>query len=432
MEKFKLAFLMVILIALCSCKKEEEPTGNKITAQDVYVTAVHAQRVGLTYKLSQLGYKETGVIYFPKDQPAEQHRVAAIRKDGQFLLSLQNLKPNTVYKFKVYYTTNEGEKLEAHEYTVTTLSLASLKFNLEVKNFEVSANDGNFSIDLEGDYLNELNLSALQLFVNEKAVKIAYPVRLTGDRYQMNIKGQSALSVSGHLITATYMEQEILAHYIPVQSNSDRYILNAKAVNLPAGWYSVYKDNLYSFFEEKVLRWDPISHRMVTLRTFEEGFVWGNTPCFEFDNQMFFVPAPKARYLNPKDPSIFEKYLAVVSYSPEANNFDEYVLPNRMFEEADLSISSSQFFIHKSELYLALTLVDLSGQFANRPTPRTHFIYKYDRSQKKFNYISGLKTDILSQHFSSIDNQMYLVGLVHVTINYRPANNCPFSTFVLL
>jgi len=402
------------MLTLWSCKKEENPPGAEIKVQDVYITSVQAQRVDIIYKLSQLGYKETGIIYFPKDRPTEQHTAVAIRKNDQFNLSLHNLEPNTEYVLKVYHKTNEGEKKDEQEFVVKTLSATSLKFNLEISSPEVAINDGKFKIDIEGDYLNELNLSELNIKVNDKAVSIAYPVRIAAQRYKLTISGQAQSGVSGHLITASYSEEEIFSKYIPVKSDAEQYVLNAKAVNLPQGWYSAYKNKLYSFIDEKILRWDEANYRMITLGSFNEGFIWGNTPCFEFDNQMFFVPFQKGNYPDPKDPSKYERYMDVVSYSPEGNIFNDYPLLDRKYDK-ELAIETSQFFVHKSEMYLAFTLADLSGQFANKPITRTNFIYKYNRSRKQFEYVIGLKTDILSYHFTSINNQIYLIGLVPVT-----------------
>lgn len=406
---------MVMLLALGACKKEENAAAPALTAQDVFITSVQAQRINMVYKLSRLGYKETGVIYYAKDQPSEQHKVPAIRRNEQFELSLQNLKPNSEYSFKIYITTNEAVKNEDKEYGFKTLSDKSLKFNLQINSSEVVLQGGKFSIDLEGDYLNELNLSELQIRVNNQAATVSYPVRMEGHRYKLTISGLSQGDVAGHLITASYREETLLEHYIPVKNTVGRYLLAAKKVNLPPGWYSVYKDNLYSFFQGKVLRWDPAAHRMVTVRTFEDGYVWDNTPCFEFDNQMFFVPSSKAIYPDPNDLSKYQQFLNIISYSPETNSFQEYPLLDRMYGEADLTIETSQFFIHKSELYLAFTLVDLSGQYTNRPITRTNFIYKYNKSGKRFDPLSGFKTDIISYHFTSINNQIYLIGLVPVT-----------------
>jgi hypothetical protein len=414
MEKFKFAFVMIFMLILWSCKKEENPASTEIKVQDVYITSVQAQRVDIVYKLSHLGYKETGVIYFPKDRPTEQHTAIAIRKNDQFNLSLNNLDPNTEYVLKVYHKTNQGEKKDEEEFVVKTLSATSLKFNLEISNSEVAIHDGRFKIEIEGDYLNELNLSELNIKVNDKAASIAYPVQIAAQRYKMTISGQAQWGVSGHLVTASYREEEILAHYIPIKSDAERYVLNAKAVNLPPGWYSAYKNKLYSFIDEQVLRWDEANYRMVTLRSFEEGFIWGNTPCFEFDNQMFFVPSQKGNYPDPKNPSKYERYLEVVSYSPEGNIFNDFPLLDRTYDK-ELTIETSQFFVHKSEMYLAFTLADMSAQYANKPITRTNLIYKYNRSRKQFEYVSGLNTDILSYHFTSINNQIYLIGLVPVT-----------------
>jgi hypothetical protein len=415
MERFKFACVMIVFLALWSCKKDDNRASIEIAARDVYITSVQARRVDIVYKLSNLGYKETGVSYYSKDRPAEQHNVIAIRKDEQFKLSLQNLEPNTEYGFKVYYKTNEGEKKDEKEFVVKTLSATSLKFNLQINSTEVVINDSKFEIEIEGDYLSEINLSELKINVNYEPASISYPIRIAGQRYKMAISGQSKLGLSGHLITASYKDEEILSHYIPAKGNAGGYMLTAKAVNMPHGWYSVYKNTLYSFFEEKVLRWDVAENRLVTLRSFDHGFVWGNIPCFEFDNQMFFVPFERTIVPDPTNINKYEHYPEIVSYSPEANMFNAYPLLDRKYEEANLTVESGQYFIHQSEMYLAFTLSDLTIQLGNKPRVRTNFIYKYNRSRKQFEYQRELKTDILSYHFTSINNQLYLVGLIPVT-----------------
>jgi hypothetical protein len=415
MEIFRTTFIILLVLILWSCKKEAQLTSNDIAVQDLYVTSVQGQRVDIVYKLSQLGYKETGVVFYPRDKPDEQRKVVAIRKDEQFNLSLMHLEPMKEYGFKVYYQTEGGEQIIEKEHIVKTLSATSLKFKLEIGSSELIIKDGKYQILLEGDFLNELNLSALNIYVNDEPATVNYPIRIAGQRYSMLISGKAMSDVSGHLITAFYKEDEIFSHYIPVKTGKDNYTIRGKAVNLLPGWYSVYKNDLYSFIDEKVLRWDETNHRMVTLRAFKEGYVWGNKPCFEFDNQMFFPPQTRAKYTDPEDPNKFDRFLEVVSYSPESNSFNGYTVDEPKYPQKDLSVENSQFFVHKSEMYMAFTLVDLSGQFANQPIIRTNFVYKYNKSRKQFQYVSGLKTDILSYHFTSINNQMYLVGLVPVT-----------------
>lgn len=414
MERFKFAFLLLVFLSLWSCKKDENKSSAKIAVQDVYITSVKTQRVDIVYKLSQLGYKETGVVYYPKDRSMEQQTVAAIREDEQLKLSLQNLEPNTEYGFRVYYKTNQGETKDEKEFVVKTLSATSLKFNLEINSTEVAIHNSRFEIDIEGDHLNELNLSELKINVNFEPASFAYPVRIAGQRYKMTISGEAKSGFSGHLITASYREEDIFAHHISPISIGE-YTLTAREVNLPDGRYSVYKNTLYSFVDKQVLRWDATSHRLVTLRGFDEGYVWGNKPCFEFDNQLFFVPFQRTIAPDPKDPNKYEHYFDVVSYSPEANVFNDFALLEGTYDVEGLTAEFSQYFVHKSEMYLAFTLTNLSDQLIHKPIKRTNFIYKYNRSNKKFEYVNGLKTDILSYHFTSINNQMYLVGLVPLT-----------------
>jgi CRISPR/Cas system CSM-associated protein Csm3 (group 7 of RAMP superfamily) len=110
MEKFKFALLMMCFFVCFACKKQEDPAAKEIIIQDVFITDVNAERINITYKLSDLGYKETGITFYKKDNPAEQRTVLSIRKNDQFMVSMQNLEPGTEYGFKVYYTMENLEK----------------------------------------------------------------------------------------------------------------------------------------------------------------------------------------------------------------------------------------------------------------------------------------------------------------------------------
>ncbi|WP_449440028.1 hypothetical protein [Pedobacter steynii] len=65
MGNCKWLVLGIIICAFWSCKKTET-TDPEIIVEDLYVEFVDSNLVDISYKLSHLGYQETGVSYYKK------------------------------------------------------------------------------------------------------------------------------------------------------------------------------------------------------------------------------------------------------------------------------------------------------------------------------------------------------------------------------
>jgi hypothetical protein len=414
MEKFKFALLMMCFFVCFACKKQEDPAAKEIIIQDVFITDVNAERINITYKLSDLGYKETGITFYKKDNPAEQRTVLSIRKNDQFMVSMQNLEPGTEYGFKVYYTMENLDKKQDKEYIVKTLSAASLRFKMEIKRSELMVQNGEYNLVVEGEHLNELNLSELVVKVNAEPARIDYPVLVSGNSYQMTISGTTQAEQTAYSVMVYYKEQEILAQYLPAKTTGPRYFISHNLTDLPSGNLSVINNELFTFREQEVLHWDNGGQRFVPIATYDDGMVYENMQTFSFDNQIFFPAGGKDYFPNPKDVNNYVGYPAVVSFVPGTAKFETYHFKDKQYERDYLFYENSQYFIHKNQLYLAFSLVDYSGQYANKPTIRKNFVYKYNQQKKQFEFVDDLNTDILSYRFTSIDNQLYVVGLLPV------------------
>ena len=133
MGKYSLFLFLFVTTAFYSCKKQTE-VKPEINVEQVVIELVKSNRIDINYKLSHLGYQETGVSYYKKSEPAKIIKVNAIRQNGILKLSLQNLEVNTEYVFNVFFKQDNIEKNNTKEYEVKTLTKESDNYELKIKN----------------------------------------------------------------------------------------------------------------------------------------------------------------------------------------------------------------------------------------------------------------------------------------------------------
>lgn len=413
MAKYKCLVLLMMFCGLLSCKKGAELVNPQIEVKNVYVTFVRSNQIDIKFELSNLGYQTAGVSYYKKSNPTATTLVQAIRENGQLQLSLLGLDPETEYGFKVFYKQNNEEKTDAKEYTTKTLSAELAKYALEVKSPTIKYDEkGNLTLAIEGDNLNNLNLTELDLKVNNNSVTLGYPTLISGSRYQMTIQGVVNLVNSNIIIRGLYRGEEIIFQVVPFIFDGDRYWLNFQPTNLRGYYTSVFNNELYYFYNNQVLKWNDKEERLLTEGSIPEGTVNANRVGLQFDNQLFFTPVEKTFATKPNDYQDFYKYPEAYSYTPATGKWTAFPFKEQNYEKRNRTIQNNNYFVHKDELYLVYTVADDFG--GDRPSVTDNYLYHYDKNSKQFEAAKNLGAEIIDYHFVSVNNQLYLLGLVPV------------------
>jgi len=412
MGKYKWLFLLMLICTLCSCKKTE--FDSEIKVEEVFVEFVTSNEVDINYKLSQLGYEETGVTYYKKDNPSATVTVMAIRQNNRLKLSLQSLEANTEYVFKVFYKVDKEQKTDTKEYTVKTLSTELAKFKLEVKSSTIIYDDqGNFTVDIEGEKLNNLNLSELEIKVNLSPVTLSYPVHIADDRYKITIKGVVNPINKNNAISGYYQGKEIFFQSVPFVFDGERYWLTYQATSLRGYKTSVLNNEIYYFLDGKVYKWNDAEQRMVNTGNIPAETIYNNSGGVLFDGQLFFQVMEKISPPLGTDLSDYYKYPEGYSYNPATGKWTVFTFKENQFKN-NRFIRNSICFVHKGDLYLVFSLVDETDANSKLPINANHFIYRYNKTTLQFETAGSLNTEIINFLFISVNEQLYLTGHVPV------------------
>lgn len=404
---------MILFFILSACKKEVlvDP---KIIVDKVYIEAIKSDRIDVNYSLSELGYQETGAVYFKKTNPNQVNYVNAVRVDGKLKFALQNLEANSDYVFKIFFQQNNERKIDSQEYTVKTLSTEALAFGLQVKSPSVQFDDdGNFTMDIEGDHLNNLNLTELELKVGFTKLSFGYPVLVSGNKYKITVKGKVNPINANYSIIGSYQGKEVLFQSVPFVYNEDRLWLTFKPTNLRGYDVSVFNADLYYFYDNKVFRWDDATQRMVAIGAIPVGTIQPNSVGLQFEGQLFFPVTPKTIVPDSKDLADFYIYPEAYSYDVANGKWTVFPFLKQQYGKRNRMIENAKYFIHKNELYFTYSLRDGVSAIPTTDANIENFLFHYNKVTKQFESISFNK-EIIYYGFVSINNQMYLTGLVPV------------------
>lgn len=416
MDRCRCLFFLWIICALWSCKKAAKSVNPKILVENVYVEFIKSDQVDINYKLSHLGYEETGVSFYKKSDPQNVRSVNAIRENGALKLSLQRLDPNTEYVFKVFFKQSNAQKVDTKDYTVKTLSAELAKFALEIKNTPINYDDkGSFTAEIEGENINNLNLSELDIKINNISVVLDYPVRISNDRYKMKIKGTVNPNNANNNIIGHYQGKEILFQSVPFVFLGERYWLSYKSTNLRGHHTSVFNNELYYFFDSKVYKWNDPGQRLqpvgsIPVGSIPDGYMSG----IQFDGQIFFPIAEKSILSGPNDQSNGIVYPVGYFYAPGTDEWSSYIFKTPTSLNPRRRIQSNHYFVHKGELYLSYSLADDGGAGPTLLPNTDYFIYHYNKITKQFDSKINLIKDILDYRLISVNNELYLAGLTPV------------------
>ncbi len=414
MARFRGLVLVLLTVGLLGCKKQVE-VEPEIAIEQVFVELVKSNQIDINYKLSSLGYQETGVVYFKKQNPTAVTYVNAVRIDGRLKLAMQNLEANTDYVFKVFFKQNDERKTDTKEYSAKTLAKEASNFGLLVKSTSINYDEsGNFTTDLEGTNLNNLNLTELEIKVGGVKMNFGYPVLISGNTYKITINGVVNPINNTIAISCSYQTKEILFQSVPFVFNGDRYWLTYKATNFRGYYASAFNNELYYFYDNQVFKWNDAEQRMVSVGVIQSGTILPNTVGLQYDGQFFFPPSPKTTWPNPKDLSDFYNYPEAYSFNPGTGKWTSFPFNAQIYPNRNRIIKNANYFIHKDELYLTYSLADEQSAYPGMTVKTDNFLYHYNKATKQFESAANFTTEILYYQFVSINNQMYLSGLVPV------------------
>jgi hypothetical protein len=218
---------------------------------------------------------------------------------------------------------------------------------------------------------------------------------------------------NNYAIQGLYEGEEIFFQSLPFVFDGDSYWLTYQSTNLHRFTYtSVFNNELYFFSENLVSKWDAADNRLVTLESSPESIGYLGGPGIQFDGQLFF-PAVGKTYWPVDDPSAFYSYPEGYSYVPATGKRFVYSFKALSFVQ-NRYILNSNYVIHKNELYMVYSLADDAGGYPGVPKKADNFIYHYNKLTKQFEEKARLDTEIINYHFVSVNNQLYLLGLVPV------------------
>ncbi|RYF21006.1 MAG: hypothetical protein EOO42_11375 [Flavobacteriales bacterium] len=413
MERYRYVIMLLLSIAFFGCKKKEvlDP---EIAVEKVYVETVASDRIELNYTLSHLGYGETGVAYAKKSDPSQLIYVNAIRLNGVLKLALQNLEPNTDYIFKVFFEQNGERKIDLKEYSVKTLTKEAQLFKLQVVGTSVNYDDnGNFTLLIEGDNLNNLNLKEFELKIGVAKLTFGYPVLVSGNKYHITAKGIVNPVNASNAIVANYQEKEIMFQSVPFVFDGERFWLTYKPTSFRGYYVSVFGADLYYFYDNQVFRWDDTAQRMVMLTSIPDGTIQANSVGVQFDNQLFFPVVSKRVWPNPKDLYDYNVYPEAYSFEVGSTKWTSFPFLDQAFGKANREIEIANYFIHKDELYLAYTVKDGSSAIPTTNINRINLLYHYNKVKKDFEKID-FNAEVIHYSFVAVNNKLYLSGLAPV------------------
>ncbi|RZM27387.1 MAG: hypothetical protein EOO88_13430 [Pedobacter sp.] len=407
-------FVLMLLFGICGSCKKQEMVPPQIAINNVYVEFVSANRVDVNYQLSNLGYQETGVLYYKKSNPANEVIVNAIREDGVLRLALQALDENTEYIFKVFYKQAGQQITDPKLYTVKTLSAAMSKFDIRVRDGSVIYDaEGNFTAELVGENLNELNLAKLDIKLNNVPVELDYPILQSDGSYKIVLKG-SVDPVNGtRTFSGQYQGKEILFQSVAFAFGAERYWLTFNPTNIRTYPLTVFNNELYYFAGRNVNKWNAQEQRFLSVGVVPDGFNDVHKSGFEFEGQLFFPLHEITYHIEDKNDVQYFTYPVVNFYAPSTNSwtaqsFKEHEVNRR------LVIENQNYFVHKGELYMSYTVSENYYDNYNQPRNSRSYIYHYNKITKRFEDQKNLGTNIYYYHIVSVNNQLYLAGLVPV------------------
>lgn len=405
----------MLLLSFSSCKKQTETPESEITPQQVLIESVTSSQIDMSYQLSHLGYQQTGVSFYKKGSPGATTVVNAIRKNDLLRLSLQNLESNTEYVIKIFYKKGDQQHLDVKDYTVKTLSVNASKFALSVVEAGINYDDaGNFSFEIEGENLQNINLSELVIRVNATQTNLSYPINISGNRYRMRISGKGSLTNMNYPVQAVYQGNELLFKSVPFKYDGERYWASYEPTNLRGYNASVFNNQLFYFFNNQAYRWDDAGQRMITLGNIPSGTISANAVGIDYDETLFFSAVDKSLFLNPNNLLESIRFPEAYGYVPSTGNWLTFSFKEFEYAKTGLVVGNCNYFIHKGLLYLTFSIGSNPGNGPVAGRVLNKYVYKYNKASKGFERVAEINLEMINFHIVSVNNQLFILGNIPV------------------
>jgi len=414
MRKTNYLLLIFFTALVWSCKKDKSLENTDIKISEAYVAWIQSDQVDLSFRLSRLGYQETGVSYHQKNKPEQVFEVKAIRNDESLNLSLQNLLPATEYVYQFFFVEKGNKKKDEKVYTVTTLSARAAQFSLDVTAPQIYYDqDGHFNFEIEAENLQDMNLADLSITVNDHPVKMNYPQLVSGRRYKIKLEGSLYAGQYNYAnIKGTYKSVLILLKSLPLNFDGERYWISHEKTGMPPMIPTIFGNELYYFYENEVHKWNAAEERLDVVGKKDNVGLMDYTAGTEFDSKIFFPARFSYDFLDPKTYTGAYYFPVVSTYSPEHRLWSEVQFSQNMRWNDSRNPENNRYFIHKNKLYLSYLSILSAAAPPGHSQLRKLYLHEYNAVTKSFQDPIDLKLDIMDQYFFSVNNQMYLMGWV--------------------
>ncbi|SEQ91574.1 hypothetical protein [Pedobacter rhizosphaerae] len=418
MERYKWLIVLLLFCSALACKKQTTSIEQKTAVENLFIELITSRQIDINYNLSHLGYESTGITYYKKADPASQTTILAIREKDRLALSLQSLTPNSEYVFKIFYKINGKQITDVKEYTLKTLTEEAEKYAMVIKSPSINYDEkGNFTIDIEGENLQNINLSQLEIKVNLRTAVLNYPTQISGAKYKLTIKGIIPANNMNYAVQGYYQGKEIFFQSVPFIYDGDRYWMSLQLTSLRGYAPSVFNNELYYFFNKQVTKWNDPEQRLVELEGIPDGTInpaLAQPTALEFDGKLFFSPLPAGYLPDPEKYSEYYSYPQGYAYQPGNSKWSIFAFKDQHYPNSSRIITNSNYFVHKGELYLTYSIVNDRAPSPMTPSKIDNYLYHYNKSNNNFERRNFFSQEIKNYHFISINNQLYLLGLVPV------------------
>lgn len=405
-----LRMFMICCITLAGCERDTAIITPEV--EELSVVSIRDTEVAVKYRLSKLGYAESGVTYSTKEEPNKQKRVKAIRQDDEFYLELNQLDPETTYSLQVYFVVDEQITLSSQMIEVTTTAPFPETFSIEWKETEVSYDEmGNYNTSFHGNNLNNINLKDLIISLDGQEAEVDYPQLQPDGKYSIKVSGTYLGYDGENTFSVTYKNEPIMYQAVKLAYSGSADILTIKKTNLPNQLASSALGRLYYFEENAVTRYDEEKLRFENVADipFQAGVFAKRS--LTVGSKIFLANQPVTH--NPIESGDFNgKEMYSQMYDVETKRFSVYYYGLHNWPTAHDYVHGT-LFSHNGNVYQAYTLSDHVNGAPTMPSPKiTNYIARYNQNNDEFEDLLTFTNTVLQYQFVSVNSQLYAIGQV--------------------
>ncbi|HLS37662.1 MAG TPA: hypothetical protein VK023_05270 [Sphingobacterium bovisgrunnientis] len=406
-------FSYLLSFLFLGCKTEYIKLVPEVQNEEIQL--VRDNKITLQYNLSELGYSESGVKYFEKENPNNSQTVKAIRKGENFYVELVNLTAKTTYKLQVYYIF-EGQTLVSENLLeVTTTSKFPNNFTIDLKDTEINYGDlGEFSFTIEGDNLHNINLKDLQIYLNRtmyissSKLQMSYPEKLANGKYCIKVSGYYEQGWDNQeTILITFKQQPILVKSVNFKYKGQLWELQATRTNILSRYFVSYQDQFYNFNGQHVSKFDELSNSFENIANIHYSIGVLSDKSVVVGDKIFFINMPYSNEGN----EIYSQ-----SFDFKRQEFKVYYYGKHNWFTAH-EYEHSDVFVHNGIVYQAYTIKDFVNGMPTMPVPKVvNYVARYNAYQDNFEDFTTFDNTVSLFKFISFKGELYAFGMADVEV----------------